>query len=65
LVGDRFWYNSEKQFNNSLFLKRHCNQEREMAAVNSHKVLNPNPGGTKPKMTACHSHFFELNAAWM
>ena len=27
-VGDRFWYNSEKQFNNSLFLKRHCNEGR-------------------------------------
>jgi len=24
LVGDRFGYNSEKQFNNPLFLKRHA-----------------------------------------
>jgi hypothetical protein len=28
LIGDRFWYNSEKQFNNPLFLKRHCNEGR-------------------------------------
>jgi len=65
LVGDRFWYNSEKQFNNPLFLKRHRNQEREMAVVNNHKVLNPNPGGTKPKLTACHSPFFGSNEACM
>jgi len=28
LVGDRFGYNSEKQFNNPLFLKIHCNEGR-------------------------------------
>ena len=28
LIGDRFGYNSEKQFNNPLFLKRHCNEGR-------------------------------------
>jgi len=28
LVRDRFGYNSEKQFNNPPFLKRHCNQGR-------------------------------------
>jgi hypothetical protein len=26
LIGDRFWYNSEKQFNNSLFLEKHCSK---------------------------------------
>jgi hypothetical protein len=28
LIGDRFGYNSEKQFNNPLFLKIHCNEGR-------------------------------------
>jgi hypothetical protein len=28
LIGGRFGYNSEKQFNNPLFLKRHCNEGR-------------------------------------
>jgi len=28
LVGFRFGYNSEKQFNNSLFLKKYCNEGR-------------------------------------
>lgn len=65
LVGDRFGYNSEKQFNNPLFFKRHCNQKREMAVVNSQKVLNPNPGGTMPKLTACHSPFFGSNEVCM
>jgi hypothetical protein len=28
LIGDRFGYNSEKQFNNAFFLERHCNEGR-------------------------------------
>jgi hypothetical protein len=40
-------------------------QPREMAAVNTHKVSNPSPGGTMPKLTACRSLFFGLNAAYM
>jgi hypothetical protein len=62
LVGGRFGYNSEKQFNNSLFLE--ILQRREMAAMNN-KVLKPVQGGAKPKLTVCLSLFFGLNAARM
>jgi hypothetical protein len=59
LIWSRFGYNSEKQFNNSLFLKAF--EPREMATVNNHKTFNISPGGTMPKPTACRSPFFGLN----
>jgi len=41
LIRSRFGYNSEKQFNNSLFLKTF--EPREMAAVNNYKAFDKSP----------------------
>ncbi len=60
LIWSRFGYNSEKQFNNSLFLKTF--EPREMATVNNYKTFNTGPGGTMSRSTACRSPFFGLNA---
>lgn len=59
LIRSRFGYNSEKQFNISLFLKTF--EPREMAAVNNYKTFDKSPGGTMSKSTACHSPFLGLN----
>jgi hypothetical protein len=59
LIRSKFGYNSEKQFNNSLFLKTF--EPREMAAVNNCKTFDKSLGGTMSKSTACHSPFLGLN----
>ena len=41
LIRSKFGYNSEKQFNNSLFLKTF--EPREMAAVNNYKAFDKSP----------------------
>ena len=61
LIRSRFGDNSEKQFNNSLFLKAF--EPREMATVNNYKTSNTSLGGTMSKSTACRSPFFGLNVA--
>jgi hypothetical protein len=61
-VASGFGYNSEKRFNNPLFLKKDCDQSKEMAAVKQFQNLSARLGGTMPKLTVCHPSF--LNHTW-
>ena len=61
-VARGFGYNSEKRFNNPLFLKKDCDQSEEMAAVKQFQNLNPRLGRTMPKLIACYSPF--LDQTW-